>query len=227
MAGAGPALQPVLRLGPIAIDAAPGGSGVLVIACSSVGHDPARLPEPEFRRIATAQDRPALFLRDASRSWATAPEFAPALLQAVADLRARQPITRIVTLGLSMGGFAALAAADLLGAQAALAIGPQACTRDPRWAGWTSPLPPRPCPLPQGCWISLCHGLRDDAATAARFAPRRGIDHFLFAGLGHSDLGPHLKTKGLQGMVDAICAGDRRRLIRLASAAGGQRQLPR
>lgn len=227
MALTAPPLIELARAGPIAIDASPGPGAVLVIACSSVGHDPARLPEPEFRRMATAQGRPALFLRDASRSWATAPEFAPALRAAVAGLRAGQRIDRIVTLGLSMGGFAALVAADLLGAAAALAIGPQADSRDPRWARWTAALPPRPCPLPQGCWITLCHGLADDGATAARFTPRRGIDHFLFAGRGHSDLGPHLRAHGLQGMVDAICAGDRRRLIRLATAAGGARQLPR
>ena len=44
----------------------------------------------------------------------------------------------------------------------------------------------------------------------------------------HSTLAPHLKAHGLQGMVEAICAGDRRRLLRLTGAAGGQRrQLPR
>ena len=103
----------------------PGAGQDLVIAFSSIGHDPARLPAPEFRATATAGGRPALFVADASRSWANAPDFAPALRHAVAVLRGRQPIARIVTLGLSMGGFCALAAAEVLAADCAIAISPQ------------------------------------------------------------------------------------------------------
>jgi len=47
------------------------------------------------------------------------------------------------------------------------------------------------------------------------------VDHLLFPGLGHSDLALHLKARGgLQGLVDALCAGDRRRLLRIAAQAG-------
>ncbi len=221
---------------PFAVDYAAGQAGSLVIAFSSIGHDPARMPEPEFLRSATHGGRAALFIRDQSRSWANAPEFASMLQQALAAAGERAPVTRIVTLGLSMGGFCALAAAAILPVDAVLAISPQfsvdpAVIDDPRWRDWTAGidrfrLPV--CPTPDGPWLCLFHGLADDAAQAMAFPQRRGLDHFLFDGLNHSNLGPHLKQAGLQGLVDALVAGDRRRLIRIATAAGGRRrQLPR
>lgn len=218
-------IRPLLSLGPITIDHQ-SGQGPLVIAFSSIGHDPARLPEREFTRSATAQGRPALFIRDAARSWASAPEFDAALRAAMAQM---PPPPRIVTLGLSMGGFAALAAARVLPADAVLAIGPQFHPKgDARWQSWTARLPPLSCPVPDGPWITLMHGLADDRAQAMAFPQRPGLDHLLFEGIAHAALGPHLKTHGLQGLVDALAAGDRRRLLRIASAAGGRRrQLPR
>lgn len=230
-------LEPLEAPAPFAVNYAPGqGAGPLVIAFSSIGHDPARMPEPEFLRSATHGGRAALFIRDQSRSWANAPGFAPMLQQALAAARARAPVTRIVTLGLSMGGFCALAAASILPVDAVLAIGPQfsvdpSTTDDPRWRDWTARIGRfafPTCPTPEDPWLCLFHGMSDDAAQAMAFPARKGLDHFLFDGLSHSELGPHLKQTGLQGLVDALVAGDRRRLIRIASAAGGRRrQLPR
>lgn len=207
----------------------PGAGQDLVIAFSSIGHDPARLPTPEFRATATAGGRPALFVADASRSWANAPDFAPALRHAVAVLRARQPIARIVTLGLSMGGFCALAAAEVLAADCAIALSPQFSV-DParmpdetRWADWAGRIARFTYPqAPLPARAVLCHGMEDDAAQALAFPARAGIDHFLFPGQSHSALGPHLRQSGiLPGVIDAALAGDRRRLGRIMSSAGG------
>ena len=57
-------------------------AGTLVIAFASIGHDPARMPAPEFSRLASGPDRAALFFSDQSRSWASAPGWADALRQA-------------------------------------------------------------------------------------------------------------------------------------------------
>ncbi|WP_151717861.1 alpha/beta hydrolase [Gemmobacter serpentinus] len=212
----------------------PRSADCLVLAFSSIGHDPARMPEPEFRRMATGQGRPALFLRDQSRSWASAAGWAEALRQAVSEARAEHDISRIVAIGASMGAVAALRAAEVLPVDAVLALGPQHdLGHENRWSEWTAgrvippaPLPAGPCAL--GPWIVLAHGMADDADQALRFPARRGVDHLLFDGISHSGLGPHLKQHGLQGMVDALAAGDRRRLLRIAQAAGGKRrQLPR
>lgn len=203
------------------------GARTLVIAFASIGHDPERMPAPEFSRLAPAPDRAALFFSDQSRSWASGPGWANALQMAV--VATGQTWARIVALGVSMGGVSALRAAEVLPVAAVLALGPQSRPDgDRRWAHWTAGRAIPPAPLPDGPWIVLAHGLADDAAQAAGFADRAGVDHLLFAGITHAALGPHLKSRGLAGMIDALAMGDRRRLLRIARTAGGiRRQEPR
>lgn len=224
----------VADCGPLVIDMLHGTADTLVISFSSIGHDPARAPSPEFVGSATGQGRPALFVMDESRSWGHAPMFAATLRRAVDAIRNRQPIRRIVTVGQSMGGFCAIKAATILAADAVLAFGPQSRLDDPddpRWSGWIARLGPNPDTpdLPQDAWTVLMHGMRDDSRQALRFPQRKGIDHILFHSLGHSGLCPELKAQGrMGGLIDALATGDRRRLIRLAAGAGGvRRQLPR
>lgn len=204
----------------------------LVLSFASIGHDPTRPPSPEFLGAATAGGRAAAFIADASRSWANAPGFAPA----IAALGPLLPVGRgqTLALGVSMGGFAALVAASLLPVDVVLAIGPQfslhpdhmpgECrwpdwtARIDRWAYPTAPIPARP-------WIILMHGLTDDAEQARAFPERPGLDHLLFPDHGHSGLAAHLKARGLlPGLIEAALAGDRQRLLRLASSAGGLRR---
>lgn len=218
---------------PWAVDFLDGAGGDLVIAFASVGHDPGRAPSPEFVGAAAGRGaRRALFVMDASRSWANDPGFAPALHHALAQVRARGPVARIVTLGLSMGAFSALAAARILPVDAVLAFGPQwsvlpgAVPDEGRWARWTAALPPvvwPAAPLPERAWTCLFHGMAGDLPQALAFPQRPGLDHLLFPGLGHSDLVPHLKARGvLPGLVEAALAPDRRRLLRIAASAGGR-----
>jgi len=228
-----PPFETLVSRPPYLVQAAAGGSDDLVIAFASIGHDATRIPSPEFVRSATARDRPALFVMDAARSWATAAGFEAVLAQALATLQARQKITRILAIGSSMGAFAALRAAQTLPITAVLAISPQyhpAAEWETRWRDWTQTLPePLTAPLPQGPALCLLHGLQDDATQALLFPPQKGCDHLLFADQSHASLGPHLKACGLvEGMIDAALAQDRRRLLRLLHGAGGQRrQLPR
>jgi len=218
---------------PYHIQGIAGGSQDLVIAFASVGHDPTRPPSPEFVRAATARDRPALFVMDEARSWATAEGFDAALRDALTTLQARQKITRILAIGSSMGAFAALRAAQTLPLTAVLAISPQyqpAASWETRWRAWTYPLPEAlTAPLPQGPYLCLMHGLQDDAAQAALFPPQKGCDHILFADQAHATLAAHLKARGLvEGLIDATLEKDRRRLLRILQGAGGKRrQLPR
>lgn len=235
----------LVSAGPLAVDFLGGTGGDLVIAFSSVGHDPQRPPAPEFVATATgrgtpAQPRRALFVSDAGRSWASDPGFGPALHLALDRVRARAPVDRILTLGLSMGAYAALVAARHIAVDVALAFGPQyaplpgAIAGETRWAEWTARLPrsgtadwPAAAPLPEAGkgWAVICHGLADDRDQALAFPLRQGSDHLLFAGLTHSGLVPHLKARGvLAGLVTAALAGDRRRLLRIAASAGGHRR---
>ena len=214
-----------------------------MISFASIGHDPVQVPSPEFVGSATAGGRSALFLSDESRSWCNAPGFAEVLAAAVSRMQAQRPNGRILLIGQSMGAFAALVAATLIPADAVLAIGPQYSV-DPallpaenRWQEWTrriSRFRPQVAPLPAGPRITLMHGMADDLTQALAFPMRKSVDHILFPGLTHSALAPHLKARGcLDGLIDAAVAGDRRRLLRIASSAGGhlrrrlQDQLPR
>lgn len=228
-----PPFETLSQRPPYLVKAAAGGSRDLVIAFASIGHDATRIPSPEFVRSATARDRPALFVMDTARSWATAAGFDQVLAQALATLQARQKITRILAIGASMGAFSALRAAQTLPITAVLAISPQyhpAAPWEPRWREWTHTLPQTlTAPLPQGPALYLLHGLQDDAAQSLLFPPQKGCDHLLFADQSHATLGPHLKARGLiEGLIDAALAQDRRRLLRILHGAGGQRrQLPR
>lgn len=223
---------------PFAVDHLDGTGGDLVIAFASVGRDPARPPAPEFVATATGRGtrafpRRALFVSDASRSWTTDPGFAPALTGALATLARRAPVARILTIGLSMGGVAALAAARVLPVDAVLAFGPQADPHLPgetRWRHWTARLPPiarAGTSLPDRGRVWLFHGAADDMAQARAFPAHPRTDALIFPGLGHSDLVPHLKARGvLAGLVEAGLAGDRRRVLRIAGSAGGLRRRP-
>lgn len=227
---ASPALIRLWDRPPLVIDHRPGTGDGMVLSFASVGHDPARPPAPEFLRSATAGGRAALFISDASRSWANAPDW-PEALATARDRTGQGSGTRLLALGVSMGGFSALAAGTVLPLAAVLAIGPQYSV-DPalmpdesRWREWTARIKDwrfPVAPLPQGPWIILLHGLADDARQARAFPERPGVDHILFPGIPHSDLAAHLKVRGvLGGLIEAAFQGDRRRLLRILSGAGG------
>lgn len=208
------------------VDGCPGGAESLVLSFASIGHDPARAPSPEFVATATAGGRPALFISDESRSWGRAPGLAEVLSDALAALCLNGPPARIAAIGQSMGAVLALRATALLPVDCVLAFGPQSHLGPPetRWSPWgPAAAPLAPADWPAQTRVTLFHGLADDAAQAAGFAPRPGMDHILFPGITHSDLCPHLKRHGvLAGLLDAALAADRRRLLRIASSAGGR-----
>lgn len=213
-------LQTVHDRPPWHVSLAPGQGDDLVIAFSSIGHDPTRPPSPEFVASATAGGRRALFITDASRSWGLDSGFAPAVQ---AGLAATGPAARCLAIGSSMGAVCALRAAHLAPLTAILALGPQSTLDDPRWAHWTARLgtPAAPAFAP-GIWHVLFHGLADDRAQALGFAETPDVDHILYPGIHHSDLGPHLKSKGaLTGLIDAALGRDRRRLLRITASTGG------
>jgi pimeloyl-ACP methyl ester carboxylesterase len=222
-----PELATVLDAPPFHVVGIDGGSGDLVVSFASIGHDPARAPSPEFVASASAGGRGALFVSDESRSWANAPGFAGVL----ETLRPRCAGRKVIAVGQSMGAFAALVAGTVLPVQAILAFGPQYSVspihpvRETRWQDWTLRIRTfayPTAPLPEGPQITLFHGLLDDRAQAFAFPERAGVDHLLFPDLDHSGLVQALKTRGvLAGLIDASLSGDRRRLLRIASSAGG------
>ena len=217
---------------PWTVDFIDGPGDDLVMSFSSIGHDPGRPPSPEFVATATANGTGrALFVSDASRSWANDPGFEAALIGGLETISGRKPVARLAAIGLSMGAFSALVAAQLVPVDVVLAFGPQwsvapgAVPGEEHWLLWTDRLPPirwQTAPLPQKGHAFLFHGAQDDLPQALPFPHQPGTDHLLFPDLGHSDLLPHLKARGaLAGLMQAAMAGDRRRLLRIAASAGG------
>lgn len=216
-------LRPLIDTSPWRVEMAQDDGPDLVLAFSSIGHDPTRRPSPEFVSTGRAGNRRTLFLMDDSRSWGLDPGFPAILHQAI---HAAGPARRRLAIGVSMGAAIALRAAAHIPLDAIIAIGPQSRLDDPRWQHWTTRLAdPGPPPLTPGPWIILMHGLGDDHDQAMGFPIRPGTDHLLFPGLTHSRLAPHLKECGvLIGLIDAALARDRRRLLRIATASGGIRR---
>ncbi len=213
-------LQTVHDAPPWQVALAPGTGDDLILSFASIGHDPTRPPSPEFVASATTGNRRALFFTDASRSWGLDPGFAPAVQSGLA---AAGPANRSLAIGSSMGAVCALRAAHLAPIAAVLAFGPQSTLNDPRWKNWTARLgTPAPPAFAPGIWHILVHGLADDRAQAQGFPEAANVDHIFYPGIRHSDLGPHLKSKGaLTGLIDAALAGDRRRLLRITTSTGG------
>ena len=211
--------------GPWTVLFLPGASSDLVLSCASIGHSPSRAPSPEWVRTATAENRPAIFLLDRARSWATAPGLDEVLRQALATLCLRKEIRRILAIGTSLGAFTALAASQSLPLDALIAIGPQhqpAAPWETRWRTWTASLPETLCaPISRAQHTYILHGA-DDQTQALGFRNLPSADHLFFPNQSHATLAQHLKP-AMPSLIAAAFAQDRRRVLRLTTQAGGQR----
>jgi len=103
-----------------------GSSRRLVVVFSSVGNGPNTPPVMEFARSATAGGRDhAIFIADPQRSWLNAPHLVEEIVEVIEAARDEVGATQTVTMGYSMGGFAALAIGGFVAVDAALAFSPQ------------------------------------------------------------------------------------------------------
>lgn len=212
---------------------APGTGEDLVISFSSIGRKRGEMPPDEFRgTVLSDPTRHALFVSDIRRSWLNDAHLCDALAGAVEGIRQNSAIKRVSTIGLSMGGFSALAASALFPVHAALAISPQfsmvpgKIPGETRWRYWrkqikvfrfeTAEVTPAPG------WALTLHGLLDDRSHMAAFSPRRGLDQFGFPDETHSGLGGYLRDRNmLAGLLAAAIAHDRRQFARLIKSSGG------
>jgi pimeloyl-ACP methyl ester carboxylesterase len=103
-----------------------GTSRRLVVVFSSVGHGPNTPPVLEFARSATAGGRDsAVFIADPQRTWLNAPKLIEEIVEVIEAARDEIGAEETVTLGYSMGGFAALVIGAFVPVHAALAFSPQ------------------------------------------------------------------------------------------------------
>ncbi|WP_135501010.1 hypothetical protein [Roseovarius aestuariivivens] len=217
---------------PVRIRYAEGTGTDLVVSFSSIGQRRALMPDDEFTgTLLKAPDRHCLFVSDITRSWLSSRNVCDAVRQAVASVKASADIQRTSTLGLSMGGFSALVAANLFDVDTAIAISPQysplqtVMPTETRWRYWRrrithSDFPTAESGLRPGHSF-VFHGLLDDTAHASAFSQAAHLDHFVFPKATHA-LGQHLKKSGgLHKLVTAAINQDRRKVARLVRKNGG------
>jgi len=221
-----PQVEPVPISAPEAIvaHALQGTGRRLVVVCVGQGSPHADIPAPEFVDQASANGTAhVLFLADPARSWMNGDGVAEAMVQVVADYRAAHEIDEVVTLGDSMGGFAALVLPDLMPVNVAVAFAPQfsidraLVPEETRWRGYAERI---------GAWryrdvgalaaegtsYAILHGSHPaEAAHWMRFpALQRGSGHFIMAGHAHNVAALLMKRRIIGGYLEQAMAGKSR-----------------
>ncbi len=117
-----------------------GTSRRLVLSLSGIGSQEEPVPPYEFARIATGDgEHNALFIIDPNRTWLNGAGLIERIVAVVEAYVAEVNADEIVTLGHSMGGFAAIVLSDYLPVKTVVALSPQYSVHpdivgdDPRW----------------------------------------------------------------------------------------------
>ena len=190
-----------------------GSSRRLVVVFSSVGHGPETPPPLEFAQSATAGGRDsAVFIADPQRSWLNAPRLVEEIVEVIEAARDEVGATQTVTMGYSMGGFAALAIGGFVPVDAALAFSPQ-ISIDPvlvpgekRWMRYRKRIEAiriRSAAehMAEGTAHTILMGQSQVEAAQVRLVPEAAnTDTFLLPGTGH-DSAPRVKAAGILPQV--------------------------
>ena len=211
------------------------GSGAcLVVSFAGVGTERKSEPPAEFFRLAhgAAGENHVLFVSDESRSWMNAPGMAEAVAAAVSATAREIGASRVVAIGNSMGGSAAMILASLMPVDEVLAVTPQFSVNpaivpeETRWRYFRNKITAWPFPqvpdLAGRGEVTVLHGDSDDELIhARRFAPMAA--HFIFAGQDHR-LARSLHGRGLLApIVSNAIAGRTTRARNGVRNAGGVR----
>ena len=199
-----------------------GSSRRLVVVFSSVGHGPDTPPILEFAQSATAGGRDnAVFIADPQRSWLNAPHLVEEIVEVIEAARDEVGATETVTMGYSMGGFAALAIGGFVKVDAALAFSPQ-MSIDPalvpdekRWMRYRKRIGAirirsAADHMAAGTEHTILMGKATLEAAQVRLVPEAAnTDTFLLPGTGH-DSAPRVKAAGILPQVIDLAFSRRR-----------------
>ncbi len=221
------------------IRALPGAGDSAVVVFGSLAGNFAKGGHLEFAGSASARGtRTSIFVRDTRKRWFQDPGAMEAVCETVAAYAARRGITRLMTLGDSMGGYGAVVFARPLGARVALAFSPQADVApgavpgDDRWMDLRAAIPQ--CALgPVDRWMGpevsyyIFHGrMGPDILHWSRFPQGEHVHHFLMGGLQHS-VAPVMKAEGrLAPIVELALADDAPALTALLAQNHGRPRGP-
>ena len=225
---------PYLTEPPLHLSYLPGRSDRLVISFSGVGQDDDSVPEVEAARLSGWQgENHVLFVSDASRSWMNHPGILEKTIAAVEKLTTEIQPARVVGIGNSMGGSAAMIYAAHARLDAVLAIAPQYSVKpdvmpgEQRWIRFAERLIQWPHPVVpdlsgRDTQVILLHGsVSPEMRHAKRFAQAANVHHYIFKDFAHG-MAFRLKRKGqLEPITAPLIAGDIPTACRAAEAAGG------
>ncbi|WP_122074532.1 hypothetical protein [Pseudophaeobacter sp. EL27] len=206
-----------------------GGEGGGIVVFTSYNANAAKRGLLEFAASASNQGaRHCIFVTDRRQGWFQGQDFSSAVLRAVSDYVSRHRLTRLMTVGVSMGGYGAVSYAAELGADSALAFAPQYCPRpgtfpaDQRWAEARARIPEFSRPslnesMGSQIQYTLLHGRwnAEDSQHWQAFAQGSKIDHFLADRSSHDVIDPLREAGVLYPVVDAAWVKDRTRMRNL------------
>lgn len=202
-----------------------------VVVFTGVGHRAGAIQLDEFVGTATTHGRTAIFVTDKQRSWFNAPGLYDKLVSEVKPRLSGSPRTLLV--GNSMGATGALLFAAPLGAQSALAFGPQCSVsqrvipRERRWRHFVDKIGQFTYEdmndyLAAGIRYYVLHGTAGrDRIQSEAFRPRAELHRFAFPEERHN-LTRMLKNANLLApLFEAAIARDDAEIARILSGAGG------
>ncbi|MEL6232918.1 MAG: hypothetical protein AAFR46_00785 [Pseudomonadota bacterium] len=197
----------------------PGLGTRLVVVFNSIGGTALRQAAPgEFSRLLASDPANRLiFLSDLTQGWFASGSMMRAVTDLVGAEAERTGASEIVSLGSSMGGFAALALAEFLPVRAALAFSPRyspddAIVPDARLVDHRAACAPfTPQTVEAGLAAApfsvVIHGLRGkDRRHVERFPAQPGMRHYLIPGVAHAVAAFLYKHRTLGGVLSAALA---------------------
>lgn len=217
----------------------PGRNKVLVVSFAGRGglKDNFKRPVNEFYKLASSGDENhVLFVQDTTNSWMNGQGIAEAICETIDGLRGQLGVSRIVTLGNSMGGTMALLIAQIYTIDAVIAIAPQfsvdpaVVPDDHRWMEDREQIKtfrfPDVSTVPfEKTKTTVMHGARKEDGVHAQLFPKHpDLTHFIFPGYGHG-LASELHKEGkLEPIISNVIAMRPRRTRQALAAAGGVRR---
>lgn len=199
----------------------------LVLCFSGIGGRSSEVPTYEFARIATNDGRNSvLFISDPKRSWMNGEGLIEEMVSRAQDFGQDVGAEETVSLGHSMGGFAAIVISGFMPIKSAVALAPQYSVHpdiagdDRRWMYHRKHIIHHRIGSVADHMVPdtkyhVFHGLqRVEKAQRDRFPVRENLFHTIIPGLAHQ-VPQKLKEKGLLEPVVRAALANRARKVRL------------
>ncbi len=206
--------------------ALPGRNRRLVVSLAGVGTRRHGVPPPEFLGTASGYgENHVLLISDPGRSWMNGPGVAGEMVDLIETYRGAHGIEEVVTLGNSMGGFAAIRLAELTRIDTVIAFTPQFSVHpdivpeETRWRYFRDQIAEwryadvGALAEPDTAYFLFHGGAEDERWHWLRFPWRRQLNHFILHGMGHR-VASVMRKRQILGPVIAAAIERRPRVAR-------------